>query len=247
MIQSKEEYIENTFSKINISITKRQECQFLKYYELLTEWNEKINLTAITEFEDVCNKHFADSSLFFRLFDSFDESVISLSGKRLVDVGTGAGFPGIVLKILYPDLSIVLLDSLDKRIRFLNEVISTLELSDIVAVHGRVEDLARMSEYREVFDFSTARAVAALPVLSEYCLPFVKMGGSFIAYKSEKTDEEVSSSKKAFDILGGKLERLVSFELPDSASFRTLVEVKKVKSTPSSYPRKAGTPVKKPL
>ena len=244
---SKEEYLLNLSKKLNIELSKEQAEAFLKYYELLIEWNEKINLTAITEFEDVCLKHFVDSLSIVNAFSSFKEAESFFAGKTLIDVGTGAGFPGVCLKILFPELNITLMDSLDKRIKFLNEVISVLSLKKICTVHARVEDAAKTSEYREQFDFATARAVASLPVLSEYCIPFVKVGGCFIAYKSEKVLEEIALSSNALSILGGKIESEHSFSLPDSDLQRTILFIKKESGTPDKYPRKAGTPTKKPL
>jgi len=247
MVENKEDYLISLVEKLNINLSKRQACQFIDYYNLLTEWNEKINLTAITEFEDVCLKHFADSLSIINLFSSFEEMEEYFKDKSIIDVGTGAGFPGICLKILLPDLNVTLMDSLDKRIKFLNEVINRLELKKIETVHARVEDFAKKAEYREQFDFATARAVASLPVLCEYCIPFVKVGGYFIPYKSEKAEDEISLSKKAFDVLGGELDSKVTFNLPGDDSNRTLIKIKKKSSTPMQYPRKAGTPTKKPL
>ena len=247
MIESKEDYLVSLFEKEKINITKRQACQFLQYYDLLIEWNEKINLTAITDFEDVCIKHFLDSASICHLFSSFDETEKFLSDKSIADIGTGAGFPGVCLKILFPKLKVTLIDSLDKRIKFLNEVISKLELSDICAVHGRVEDLAKDKQYRENFDFATARAVASLPVLSEYCIPFVKVGGYFISYKSEKANEELSLSENAFKLLGARFEKSSTFSLVGTDYSRALLLISKVSVCPSQYPRKAGTPSKKPL
>lgn len=244
---SKEEHLSFLSKKLNIDLSKEQIDAFIKYYELLIDWNEKINLTAITDFEDVCLKHFVDSMSIVNAFSSFEEAENFFSGKTLIDVGTGAGFPGICLKILFPKLYITLMDSLDKRIKFLNEVISSLSLKDISTVHARVEDAARTAEFREQFDFSTARAVAALPVLSEYCLPFVKQGGFFIAYKSEKVLEEIALSANALSLLGGNIESEYSFSLPDSDLQRTILFIKKDGKTPDKYPRKAGTPSKKPL
>ena len=194
---NKEDYLLFLSQKLNINLSKEQIDSFLKYYDLLIEWNEKINLTAITEYEDVCLKHFVDSMSIINAFSSYEEASEFFEEKSLIDVGTGAGFPGVCLKILFPELNITLMDSLDKRIKFLDEVIRVLSLKKITTVHARVEDAARTSEYRESFDFATARAVASLPVLSEYCLPFVKVGGSFIAYKSEKVLEEISISANA--------------------------------------------------
>lgn len=239
--------LEITANKMGITLEKRQICQFCDYYSLLVEWNEKINLTAITEWNDVIIKHFSDSLSLSLCYDNFDSFKNSFSGKTLADIGTGAGFPGIPLKILFPELKVTLFDSLDKRIRFLNEVISKLELKDITAVHGRVEDLARNKDYRENFDYATARAVASLPVLSEYCLPFVKVGGSFIAYKSEKASEEISISSNALKILHGEIVKTTSFVIPDTDLGRNIIEIKKTGSISSKYPRKAGTPSKQPL
>lgn len=240
-------FFTSRLEKMNIVLNKRQECQFLKYYELLVEWNEKINLTAITDFEDVFIKHFVDSLSFINAFDSFDALEKSTKDKVLCDVGTGAGFPGIPLKILLPDLKVVLFDSLDKRIKFLNCIIEELELEEIEAIHGRVEDLAKNPLYRESFDFATARAVASLPVLSEYCIPFVKKNGYFIAMKSDKAYDELSNSDNALKLLGGKLENKVEFDLPDTDLFRVILVIRKCLNTPNKYPRKAGTPTKNPL
>lgn len=230
-----------------ITLSKRQLCQFYDYFTLLVEWNDKINLTAITKWEDVVLKHFIDSLSIVKCFNDFDEFYAFFKGKTLADIGTGAGFPGIPLKILVPELNVTLMDSLEKRVNFLNTVCKSLELSNISAVHGRVEDLAHLEQYREKFDFSTARAVAALPVLSEYCLPFVKTGGCFIAYKSEKAPEEIEASGKAISILGGKINRSVEFLLPDSDLNRNIILINKVSSVSNKYPRKAGVPSKKPL
>lgn len=240
------EKLNELLKSIGISLEKRQLCQFIDYYKLLVEWNEKINLTAITDFEEVCLKHFTDSLCLIRMYSSFDGLKDAFSEKTLCDVGTGAGFPGIPLKILLPDLSVTLFDSLDKRIGFLNTVIKELGLDGIKAVHGRAEDLARLPEYREAFDYSAARAVAALPVLSEYCIPFVKKGGTFIAYKSD-VSEELSLSEFAITTLGGKLTKKESFFLPGTDMNRTILFIDKVGSTPSQYPRKAGKPSKQPL
>lgn len=206
-----------------------------------------MNLTAITEWKDVVQKHFIDSLCLIKSFSSFEEMKGFFSDKSIVDVGTGAGFPGIVLKILLPDLKVTLMDSLDKRVSFLKEVISKLELEKIEAIHGRVEDLARLDRYREAFDFSTARAVASLPVLTEYCIPFVKPDGFFIAYKSEKASEELELSSNAFSLLGCFCERKTDFLLPGTDSNRSILWIRKTESTKDKYPRKAGTPTKKPL
>lgn len=226
--------------KLGVSLTDEQIGQFLRYYELLIEWNEKINLTAITEYQDVMKKHFIDSISLVKAFD-LNQKI------RLIDVGTGAGFPGLALKIAFPDLEVTLLDSLNKRIVFLEAVIQELGLSEVAAVHGRAEDMARQKTFRETFDLCVSRAVANLSTLSEYCLPFVKIGGQFISYKSEKIVKEIEDAEKAIKILGGQIDRQVEFYLPESDIYRNLFVVKKVNETAVKYPRKAGVPGKAPL
>lgn len=225
---------------LSVRLTDAQTEQFIKYYELLIKWNKVMNLTGITEFEDVISKHFLDSLCLVRTADLSENLSV-------LDLGTGAGFPGIPLKIAFPDLQIVLMDSLNKRIRFLNEVISVLGLENITAVHGRAEEMARKKEYRETFDLCVSRAVANLSSLSEYCLPFVKTGGKFISYKSGTADEEINNAGKAFHVLGGKLSAVVKYELPGSDIGRSLVVIDKIRKTPKTYPRKAGTPARDPL
>lgn len=216
--------------------------QFLKYYDVLIEWNTFMNLTAITDFKSVLKKHFIDSLSIIKAIP--DISQISYS---VIDVGTGAGFPGIPLKIAFPNLKIVLLDSLQKRVQFLNEVISTLNLHDIKAVHGRAEDFAKPGQMREDFDLCVSRAVANLSTLSEYCLPFIKKNGLFVSYKSEKITEEFENAKSAIKTLGGKYEKQVDFFLPESDIYRNLFLIRKEKPTPIKYPRKAGVPSKDPI
>ena len=223
-----------------ITLTDKQLSQFYTYYELLIEWNEKINLTAITDFEEVIKKHFLDSLSIGRILKQN-------SSVSILDIGTGAGFPGIPIKIAFPDTSITLMDSLNKRINFLNEVINALDLKKIEAVHGRAEDFAKKGMLRETFDICVSRAVANLSSLSEFCLPYVKVGGSFISYKSEKAMEEIESSKNAVSILGGGNISYDTFILKGTDFNRTLIKIEKIKETPSKYPRKAGTPVKQPL
>lgn len=234
------EQIKEAFSKINIILSEKQAKQFEIYYQMLIEKNEVMNLTAITEFSEVLTKHFLDSLMM--------KEVAEISeGQTLLDVGTGAGFPGIPLKIVFPELKVVLLDSLNKRVQFLNEVIEALQLENITAIHGRAEDIAKKAEYREQFDYCVSRAVANLSTLSEYCLPFVKVGGSFIPYKSGKIEEELTGAKGALFLLGGKLEDKKEFLLPETDMYRCLLNIKKEKSTPKKYPRKAGMPTKDPL
>ena len=251
--QFKEE-LENGCKKLNIILSDRQLFQFFRYYELLLETNKVMNLTAITEEKEVIEKHFVDSLLLVRVLDQMNEN----SGEKksikerfskgtCIDVGTGAGFPGIPLKILFPKLSMVLLDSLNKRVGFLNGVISEIGLSGIRAVHGRAEDLGKNREYREQFDFCVSRAVANLSTLSEYCIPFVKTGGFFIPYKSGKSQEEISEAEGAVLHLGGKMEGTVFETLPNSEAERAFVLIKKVSATPKKYPRKAGTPSRDPI
>lgn len=223
-----------------IKLSDYQLEQFETYYEMLVEKNKVMNLTAITEKNEVIDKHFADSLALIK-------SGVSLTGQKILDIGTGAGFPGIPLKIAFPELEIVLLDSLNKRIKFLNEVIEALGLEKITAIHGRAEDFAKQKEYREQFDYVVSRAVANLTVLSEYCLPYVKVGGCFMPYKSGEIDEELNNSKKAVQILGGKIEEVVKFQLPDTDIGRSFVKIKKNKNTAKKYPRKAGLPAKEPL
>ena len=227
-------------SEIGISLTEKQIGQFLRYYELLVEWNEKINLTAITEYHEVLKKHFVDSLSLIKAVDLTKEL-------KLIDVGTGAGFPGLALKIAFPNLKVTLLDSLNKRILFLNHVIEELGLDGVTAIHGRAEDFAGKAEDRESYDLCVSRAVANLSTLSEYCLPFVKLDGYFISYKSEKIEEEMELAKNAIKILGGNITKQVEFLLPSSDIYRDLVMIQKTKSTPRKYPRKAGLPAKDPL
>lgn len=218
--------------------TEQQFDMFNDYYQLLVSWNEKMNLTAITEYEDVLTKHFLDSLSLIKIIDlnDFDSAI---------DVGTGAGFPGIPIKIMYPNINVLLLDSLQKRIGFLDTVISELGLEHIDTIHGRAEDLAKADAYREKYDVCLSRAVSNLSSLSELCLPFVKVGGCFISYKSDKAEEEMAEAANAISILGGSINKEETFFIDNYA--RTLIKIDKIKSTPEKYPRKAGTPVKNPL
>ena len=225
---------------LGIRLTDVQKRQFDRYYELLIEWNRVMNLTGITEYDEVNLKHFTDSLTIVRIKDMENVST-------LIDVGTGAGFPEIPVKIAFPYIKVTLLDSLNKRIKFLNQVVEELDLEDVVTLHGRAEDYAKKEEYREQFDLCASRAVANLSTLSEYCLPFIKKGGCFVSYKSADSDEEIQQSEKALDILGGKIEKVDKFVLPGSDMGRALVMIEKVKNTPRKYPRKAGVPSKEPL
>lgn len=245
--------------RFGLTLSQEQISQFMDYYELLIEWNSFMNLTTITDFHEVVLKHFVDSLAIYQ-FKEFkelcqvpgkSESIIQIEKENqdisLIDIGTGAGFPGIPLKIMFPELKVTLLDSLQKRINYLNAVIEKLELKDIEVVHGRAEDYGINLLYREKYSFCVSRAVAHLSTLSELCIPFVKKNGYFISYKSGKIKEEISESKKAISILGGEIKGKIEYELPDSDIHRNLLLVKKNKMTPRQYPRKAGTPKREPI
>ena len=230
-MKNKEQRLIENMKMISVELTDKQVSQFIKFYEMLVEWNKVMNLTGITEYDEVVMKHFVDSLSIVKV-NGFDNVT------SIIDVGTGAGFPGIPLKIVFPEIKITLLDSLHKRIKFLNAVIDELELENIETIHGRAEDFSNLC---------VSRAVANLATLSEYCLPYVKVGGCFIPYKSGEIDEELNNSKKAVQILGGKIEEVVKFQLPDTDIGRSFVKIKKNKNTAKKYPRKAGLPAKEPL
>lgn len=245
--------IKEFVNDIGLEISDKQLEQFNMYYEMLVEKNKVMNLTAITEKDEVVIKHFIDSIALAKYYD-FSKNI------KLIDVGTGAGFPGLPLKILFPNIKVTLFDSLNKRILFLNEVIEKLELDNIEAVHGRAEEGARNAKMREGYDLVVSRAVANMAVLSEYCLPFVKVGGYFIPYKTASIDEELNSGKKAINILGGKCEKVNKLcitldgfinedisSIDDNNLGRSFIFIKKEKNTPKAYPRKAGTANKQPL
>lgn len=234
------DYVEQ-ITEGQVLLTDVQLAQFEQYYDRLIEKNKVMNLTAITEREDVILKHFIDSLALARYVKLWEKKY------KIIDVGTGAGFPGIPLKIAFPNLQVTLFDSLNKRIKFLQEMIDTLKLKEITAVHGRAEEGARDKNMREKYDFAVSRAVANMAVLSEYCIPFVKVGGYFIPYKTGTVEEEITQGKKAIQILGGKIEKIEKLMLPDSDISRSFVFIKKEKQTPKAYPRKAGTASKQPL
>lgn len=232
--------LEKLSSDIGYVLSDRQIDQFNDFYKMLVEKNKVMNLTAITEYDEVVLKHFIDSIVIYKRIS--DDNV-----KSIMDVGTGAGFPGIPLKILFPDIKLTLLDSLNKRILFLNEVINSLELDDIECIHGRAEDIGHLPEYREQYDLTVSRAVANLSSLSEYCIPFIRIGGKFISYKSGNIDDELNDARFAIELLGSEIEEVEKYTLPDSDVQRSLVVIRKEKKLNRKYPRKAGMPAKQPL
>lgn len=231
-------YMSQQFESADFTFLEEQKRKLYTFYEMLIEKNKVMNLTGITEFPEVVEKHFLDSIMLGK-YISLEQNL------RVMDLGTGAGFPGIPLKIAYPDLEITLADSLNKRIRFLDEVIEELQLTGIHTVHGRAEELARNKAYREQYDLCVSRAVANLSTLMEYCIPFVNKGGRFVSYKSGEVEEEVNNASRACGLLGGKVEQIYRFALKNGG--RSFVVVKKEKQTPALYPRKAGTPSRMPL
>ena len=232
--------LENGCRELGLELNEEHKDRFIRFYEHLVEKNKVMNLTGITEFSEVLTKHFLDSLACVKAVDMNKV-------ERFIDVGTGAGFPGIPLKIVFSQPEACLLDSLKKRVGFLEESFSLLGLENVSAVHGRAEEFARKKEHRETYDLCVSRAVSNLATLSEYCLPFVKKGGVFVSYKSGKVQEETEQAKKAIALLGGKIRDIQYFTLPDSDIERSLVIIEKVKPTPARYPRKAGTPLKEPL
>lgn len=234
------EKLTNAFHENQIILTKEQAEQLERFYEMMIETNKTMNLTAITEEQEVIEKHFLDSV-------SCSNIINMDQVHRVIDIGTGAGFPGIPLKILYPDIEFLLVDSLNKRIRFIDQVISELSLTKVKAVHGRAEDLARIKEYRASFDLCVSRAVANLNTLCEYAIPFVKVNGYFISYKSVKGLEEIKQAEHCMQVLGSKIEEVKQFSLGEKENQRVLIKIKKCKGTSKLYPRKAGVPSKSPL
>ncbi len=235
---NKQEFYEKVKEQVGIDLTEKQKYQYQRYYELVVEWNKKINLTAITEEEEFYTKHFFDSiSLaFYKDYSNVE---------NICDVGSGAGFPSIPLKILYPNLKVTIVDSLNKRIKFLDLIKNELELTDCNFIHARAEEIGQNKDYREKFEVVTARAVARLNILSELCLPLVKKGGYFLSLKAQKAEEETKEAINAIKLLGGKLEKDLEFSIEGEE--RHILEIRKAKETPNKYPRKVGTPNKKPL
>ena len=231
------EILEKTFAEHGIQLSQSQINQYQKYYELLVEWNEKFNLTSITEKKEVAIKHFLDSVLCHNLIKE---------NSSLVDIGTGAGFPALPLKILIPSLKVTLVDSLNKRVTFLNEVVNQLGLTDVTCIHARAEDFAR-TKARESFDYCVARAVARLDTLSEYCLPMLKVGGTFIALKGDDGENELAIAKNAIKILGGKEKQVIKLNLPEEYGNRKIIEITKTNSTHNKYPRDKNKPKLQPL
>lgn len=235
-----EQLLLDKFNQLSIQLNDIQVKQFISFYNMLVEWNKVMNLTGITDYHEVVEKHFIDSLSIVNIID-MDKC------ETVIDIGTGAGFPGIPLKIVFPHLKITLLDSLNKRIKFLNAVILELGLKDIVTLHGRAEDYAKQENYRECYDLCISRAVANLSTLSEYCIPYIRMDGMFIPYKSGDIDSELNQSKNAIKILGGKVDEVIKFQLPETDISRSFIKIQKVKNTGKKYPRKAGLPAKEPL
>lgn len=233
-------FLKEYIKKVGITLTDEQVNKLIKYFEMLVEKNKVMNLTAITEYSEVVIKHFADSIAIVNAFDIKKTDT-------LIDIGTGAGFPGMVLKIVFPELQITLLDSLYKRIKFLNEVISELSLTGIETIHGRAEDYAHNEKYREKYDVCVSRAVANLSTLSEYCIPFVRLNGSFVSYKAGDCEEEVKNAEAAITKLGGKKPEVTTYILPETDIQRKFVNIIKISKTKAIYPRKAGVPSKEPL
>lgn len=239
----------NAIKSLNLEIAEEQAKKLYHFYELVVEENDKVNLTAITDYSEFVIKHYVDSLSLYLLKDASFEAVDLLErpDSKVFDLGTGGGFPGIPLAIVFPKAEYILLDSLQKRIHFLQAAVAKLSLANVEAIHGRAEDFARQSDYREQFDLCVSRAVANLSTLTEYALPFVKVGGYFISYKGAEAEDEIMKAKYAIKALGGQIDHIEAFDLPTTEFHRTLVIIKKIKSTENKYPRKAGIPSKKPL
>lgn len=234
-----EELLAESCKKINIELTEKQIKQFIDYKDMLLEWNEKFNLTAITDEREIILKHFVDCLAI--------SAGAELAGKKIIDVGTGAGFPGVPVKIAFPDTQMTLLDSLNKRITFLEDLKNKLGLENVICIHSRAEDGGADKNLREGFDLCISRAVANLAVLSEYCLPFVKVGGCFISMKGPDVKDELNESEKAIKVLGGEVKEVKLINIPETDINHSLIIIKKIKPTPSKYPRKAGKAKKEPI
>lgn len=226
--------------ELGIELSETQRLQFNDFHRLLVEWNKKMNLTGITDYDEVLSKHFFDSLTCIKGLNDW-------TNLKVIDVGTGAGFPGVPMKIANPSMEITLLDSLSKRINFLDVVADELELENVELIHGRAEDYGQDSEYRETYDAAISRAVADLAVLSEYVLPFIKIGGVFVAQKSMNAKDEIQLANNAIEILGGKIRDIIDVKVPGTEIVHALVVIEKITATPDKYPRKAGKPTKKPL
>jgi 16S rRNA (guanine527-N7)-methyltransferase len=240
VIRMSDDRLKRLSSEIGVQLTEKMLQDFAVYKDLLKEWNEKINITTITEDEEIDKKHFVDS-LSPALTGLFNKD------EKVIDIGTGGGFPGVPLKIRNGNLEVTLLDSLNKRITFLGHVIDRLGLENIEALHGRAEELGQKAQYRESYDVCVSRAVASLDTLSEYCMPFVKIGGHFLAMKGPDVDDEVRMSRKAIETLGGQVEEIRYVEIPESDIVHSLIVIKKIKATPKKYPRAGGKPKKAPI
>ena len=242
------EILKKVFNDIGVDISDIQIYQFQRYYEMLIDVNKNMNLTAITDEKDVIIKHFLDSIsiIAFKELD-FINKVNKMDITSVIDIGTGAGFPGIPLKIMFPSLNITLVDSLNKRVNFLNSVIQEFKLEKIVAIHARAEEIAKDDAYREKYDLCVSRAVANLAALSEYCLPFVRVNKYFVPYKSQKLDEEILHGKKCISVMGGKIIDKYKFILPETDNERSFIFIKKIKNTPKKYPRSGNKPSKEPI
>jgi 16S rRNA (guanine527-N7)-methyltransferase len=232
--------LEKILKSANLECTSEQLENFVIYKNMIQEWNKKINITSITEDEEIYMKHFVDSIIVKNYFDMDKVD-------KMIDIGTGGGFPGIPLKIISDEMEVTLLDSLNKRIIFLEEVVEVLGLENVDMIHGRAEDYGSNDEYREQYDLSISRAVAPLNILSEYCIPFVKVGGCFISMKSGDVEKEIEESEKALEILGGRIKETIKYKLPGTDISRSIIIIEKFRDTPDKYPRKAGKPTKKPL
>jgi 16S rRNA (guanine527-N7)-methyltransferase len=240
MVKAQMKQLENAFEQLNISVSNKTVLKFEKYMKLILEWNQKVNLTAITEESDFINKHFIDSIL------CADFAELK-NAKTIIDVGTGAGFPGVPLALVFPEKQFLLIDSVGKKLKVLKEILNNLEISNVELLHTRAEDLAHKEEYREKFDLCVSRAVANLAALTEYCLPFISIGGTFISYKGPGVSEELKESASAIKLLGGDAGEIRKINLEGFGLDHNMIVIKKKRKTPEKYPRKAGMPSKEPI